>query len=171
MLSQAGLQLPLPARLRRALECIPRQEGQAPLPQIAVPPGLALRLHQLAEGGARGRRGWRAGRPPPLWLRSARYAVAASCLLTLAAGSAFGGPAALSRDLVESLNRFSAAPAPAGSSSHRPGPLETFAGTVAAGCGAASRSLHASVEGLGQRLTRATEELLAPDHSNRKRKR
>ncbi|HEY4589859.1 MAG TPA: hypothetical protein VII86_11570 [Thermoanaerobaculia bacterium] len=79
--SAAGVRLPLPERLRRNLRAIAGPEPGAVLPfavpRLPVPDALAGRLRTIAP----------AGRPPlPEWLRSPRYAVAASAILALLLG-------------------------------------------------------------------------------------
>jgi hypothetical protein len=79
--SAAGVRLPLPGGLRRSLRAIAAPEPAAVLPfavpRVPVPDGLARRLRAIAP----------AGRPPlPGWLRSPRYAVAASAILALLLG-------------------------------------------------------------------------------------
>ena len=74
----AGARLPLPAGLRKNLRAIAGPEPGAVLPfatpRLAVPDSLARRLRGIAPPA----------RPaPPEWVRSPRYAVAASALLAL----------------------------------------------------------------------------------------
>jgi hypothetical protein len=81
--SAAGVRLPLPESLRRNLRAIAGPEPGAVLPfavpRLPVPDPLARRLRTIAP----------AGRPPlPEWLRSPRYAVAASAILALLLGPA-----------------------------------------------------------------------------------
>lgn len=96
----AGVRLPLPSGLRDNLQKIaapgPGSVLPFPVPQIPVPPGLQVRLRAL-------------GRPEearpklPAWLRSPRYAVAASYLLALFLGAAFGNPIEWGREAAASL--------------------------------------------------------------------
>ncbi|HEY4573295.1 MAG TPA: hypothetical protein VIJ26_05010, partial [Thermoanaerobaculia bacterium] len=82
--SAAGARLPLPESLRRNLRTIAGIAGPEPgavlpfaVPRLPVPDALARRLRTIAP----------AGRPPlPEWLRSPRYAVAASAILALLLG-------------------------------------------------------------------------------------
>ena len=72
----AGVRLPLPASLRRNLRALALPEPGAvlpfPVPRLAVPDALALRLRQVASPA----------RPaPPDWVRNPRFAMAASVLL------------------------------------------------------------------------------------------
>jgi len=79
--SAAGARLPLPDGLRKNLRAIAGPEPGAVLPfaapRLAVPGTLARRLRDIAPPA----------RPaPPEWIRSPRYAVAASALLALLLG-------------------------------------------------------------------------------------
>jgi hypothetical protein len=83
----AGARLPLPAGLRGRLQEIASPRSGAvlpfPVPKLPLPAATADRLRALAPA-----------RPaPPEWVRSPRYAVAASALLALLLGP-FIGPAA-----------------------------------------------------------------------------
>jgi hypothetical protein len=76
--SAAGARLPVPSGLRKNLRAIAGPEPGAVLPfaapRLAVPDSLAHRLRSIAPPA----------RPaPPEWIRSPRYAVAASALLAL----------------------------------------------------------------------------------------
>jgi hypothetical protein len=82
----AGVRLPLPAGLRRGLKSIaePAQETGTVLPfpvsrspRLPLPAATAARLRAIAAPQRTA---------PPEWLRSPRYAVAASALLTLLLG-------------------------------------------------------------------------------------
>ena len=78
-MERAARKVPLPARLRSKLRAIPGATGPAPrlpLPQAPLPDPLRDRLRGL------GRRP--APRPLPAWVRTSRYAVAASYLLLAA---------------------------------------------------------------------------------------
>lgn len=86
--SAAGVRLPLPASLRRNLRAIAGPEPGAVLPfavpRLPVPATLARRLRGIAP----------ASRPaPPEWVRSPRYALAASALLALLLGPFLSGAA------------------------------------------------------------------------------
>lgn len=91
----ARVRLPLPERLRSDLARIadPREARPGsvlafPAPQIPLPGGLHDRLRAMSQTA-------RPAEPRPVlpvWLRSPRYAVAASYLLTLLLGAAFGNP-------------------------------------------------------------------------------
>jgi hypothetical protein len=84
----AGVRLPLPAGLSDSLRAIASPRSGAvlpfPVPRLPLPAATAARLRALAP----------ARRPaPPEWVRSPRYAVAASAILALLLGP-FLGPAA-----------------------------------------------------------------------------
>jgi hypothetical protein len=79
--SAAGARLPLPAGLRKNLRAIAGPEPGAALPfaapRLEVPDSLARRLRSIAPPA----------RPaPPEWVRSPRYALAASALLAMLLG-------------------------------------------------------------------------------------
>lgn len=84
----AGLRLPVPASLGRRLSALaaPRQQESPvlrfPLPQAPLPEGLHERLRGIA------RRPERQGLPA--WIRSPRYAVAASYVLAVLLTALFG---------------------------------------------------------------------------------
>jgi hypothetical protein len=102
--SAAGVRLPLPEGLRRSLRAIagPAPGGVLPfaVPRLPVPDALARRLRTIAP----------ASRPPlPEWLRSPRYAVAASAILALLLGPALSRAAHRS---LEALDTFHAEVSP-----------------------------------------------------------
>jgi hypothetical protein len=85
----AGARLPLPASLRRNLRALAGPEPGAvltfPVPRLAVPDALALRLRSISQ---------RPSRPaPPEWVRSPRVAIAASVVLALLFGPLLAGAA------------------------------------------------------------------------------
>lgn len=82
----AGLRLPVPASLGRRLSALaaPRQEVPVlrfPLPQAPLPAGLHERLRGIAHPKRQGL---------PAWIRSPRYAVAASYVLAVLLTALFG---------------------------------------------------------------------------------
>ncbi|HXO18594.1 MAG TPA: hypothetical protein VOA87_01590 [Thermoanaerobaculia bacterium] len=119
----AEIRLPLPERLRSELRAIGGVRGTAvaptnePGPELPaflpfVVPALALpdRLHRrLVDLGHAERKRGRL----PVWLRSPRYAIAASYLLTILSAALFGNPvdlgrrasAAIARELHQALGR------------------------------------------------------------------
>lgn len=99
--SAAGVRLPLPRDLRRNLRAIADPEPGAMLPfavpRLPVPDTLVQRLREIARQAP-------AGRPaPPEWVRSPRYAVAASALLALLLGPFLAGAADRGRQALDSV--------------------------------------------------------------------
>lgn len=97
--SAAGVRLPLPGGLRRNLRAIAGPEPDAvlpfALPRLPVPALLARRLRAIAP----------AGRPPlPEWIRSPRYAVAASAILALLLGPALSRAAHRSLEALDTVH-------------------------------------------------------------------
>ena len=97
--SAAGVRLPLPDGLRRNLRAIAALEPPAVLPfavpRVPVPAALAHRLRAIAP----------ADRPPlPEWLRSPRYAVAASALLALLLGPALSRAAHRGLEVLDTVH-------------------------------------------------------------------
>lgn len=98
-LERAAERIPLPAGLRSKLHAIPAVIGDAPrlpVPQVPMPAHLRSRLRQMSRR-----------QPPPLpaWVRSSRYAVAASYLLAVLVGAAFGNPVEAAGALTRSVDR------------------------------------------------------------------
>jgi hypothetical protein len=88
-MERAAKKAPLPARLRSKLRAVPAtRQDDAPrllVPRAPLPAPLRERLRQMSRR--------REARPPlPAWVRSSRYAVAASYLLTVLLGAAIGNP-------------------------------------------------------------------------------
>jgi len=99
-MERAAKRIPLPAGLRSKLRAIPGVTADAPrlpIPQAPMPAALRSRLRQM------GRR----QSPPPLpaWARSSRYALAASYLLAVLTGAAFGNPVEAAGALTRSVDR------------------------------------------------------------------
>jgi hypothetical protein len=97
--SAAGVRLPLPGSLQRNLRAIAGPEPGAVLPfavpRLPVPDGLARRLRAVAP----------ASRPPlPEWIRSPRYAVAASAILALLLGPALSRAAHRSLEVLDTVH-------------------------------------------------------------------
>ncbi|HEY0511702.1 MAG TPA: hypothetical protein VGH73_07350 [Thermoanaerobaculia bacterium] len=90
--SAAGARLPLPSALRQTLRAIAGPEEDAVLPfavpRLPVPDALARRLRGIARPGQTIPLIRQA---PPEWVRSPRYAVAASALLALLLGPFLAG--------------------------------------------------------------------------------
>jgi hypothetical protein len=104
-MERAAFKVPLPARLRSKLRAIPGATAPGPrllLPQAALPDPLRDRLRGLAR------------RPAPLrtlpaWVRTSRYAVAASYLMAvlvgLAGGNTAGNPVQLGRQAADRMSQ------------------------------------------------------------------
>ncbi|PYQ58086.1 MAG: hypothetical protein DMF53_21125 [Acidobacteria bacterium] len=97
--SAAGVRLPLPESLRRNLRAIAGPEADAVLPfavpRLPVPDALTRRLRTIAP----------ASRPTlPEWLRSPRYAVAASAILALLLGPALSRAAHRGLEVLDTVH-------------------------------------------------------------------
>jgi hypothetical protein len=97
-LERAARKVPLPARLRSRLRSIPGDIGdiggmspgpRLPLPQAPMPDPLRDRLRGLARRPE--------PRPLPAWVRTSRYAVAASYLMAVLLSFTVGNPLHLGR--------------------------------------------------------------------------
>jgi hypothetical protein len=156
--SAAGVRLPLPEGLRRNLRAIAGPEPEAVLPfaapRVPVPAPLARRLRTIAP----------AGRPPlPEWLRSPRYAVAASAILALLLGPPLSHAA---RRGLEALDTVQARVSPLLSSTETGGrrEIEKLRSTALAAGDTARRSVATSLErlsGLSSHLLEAVPKNLA----------
>lgn len=101
-MERAARRLPLPEGLRSRLRAIPAASGDGPrmpLPQAPLPGALRDRLRGIARVSE-------GAEPPPLpvWVRTSRYAVAASYVLALLVGAAIGNPLDLGRDAADALS-------------------------------------------------------------------
>ena len=101
-LGRWGMNAPLGDTLRRRLHDLPEGEEQrtlAPprLPMLPFPAGLERRLKQIARA--------RQKSEPPIWIRSPRFAIAASYLLTVLIGATIGNPAALAAEAAARFDR------------------------------------------------------------------
>lgn len=98
-LERAAKKIPLPASLRSKLRAIPAAVDDAPrlpIPTAPMPDALRSRLRQMS----------RRERPPlPAWVRSSRYAVAASYLLAVLTGALLGNPVEAAGNLSKSVDR------------------------------------------------------------------
>lgn len=103
-MERAAFKVPLPARLRSKLRGIPVAPGatgpgpRLPLPQAPLPDPLRNRLRGLAR------------RPAPLrtlpaWVRTSRYAVAASYLMAVLVGLTAGNPVQLGRQAASRMSQ------------------------------------------------------------------
>jgi hypothetical protein len=100
-LERAAKKIPLPAGLRSKLRLIPgAAAGDAPrlpIPQAPMPAHLRSRLRQMSR---------RSEAPPlPAWVRSSRYAVAASYLLAVLVGATLGNPVEAAGAFTRSVDR------------------------------------------------------------------
>lgn len=103
-MERAARRLPLPEGLRSRLRAIPSAGGagpRMPLPQAPLPNPLRDRLRGIA------RRQEQEPQPLPAWVRSSRYAVAASYVLALLVGAAVGNPLEMGRDAADAANAVS----------------------------------------------------------------
>ncbi len=102
-LGRWGMNTPLGNTLRRRLRDLPEGEEQralAPprLPMLPLPAALERRLKQIARMLQKSE--------PPIWIRSPRFAIAASYLLTLLIGATVGNPAALATEAAARFDRI-----------------------------------------------------------------
>jgi hypothetical protein len=103
-MERAAFKIPLPARLRSKLRAIPGASApgpRLPLPQAPLPDPLRDRLRGLARRPAPRP----ASRPIPAWVRTSRYAVAASYLMAVLVGLAAGNPVQLGRQAAERMSQ------------------------------------------------------------------
>lgn len=102
-MERAARRLPLPESLRSRLRAIPSAgsgEGpRMPLPQAPLPNPLRDRLRGIARR--------QEPQPLPAWVRSSRYAVAASYVLALLVGAAVGNPLDLGREAADAAGTVS----------------------------------------------------------------
>ncbi|HEV7517121.1 MAG TPA: hypothetical protein VGR07_12540 [Thermoanaerobaculia bacterium] len=107
----AAVRLPLPERLRAELSRLPAVVAvglaspagiRLPLPQMPLPAALRFRLQGIARSAERER--------PPEWIRSPRYAIAASLLLTVLSAALLGNPAELAARTASFMGREVAPP-------------------------------------------------------------
>lgn len=152
--SAAGVRLPLPGGLRRSLRAIAAPEPAAVLPfaapRVPVPDALARRLRAIAP----------ASRPPlPEWLRSPRYAVAASAILALLLGPALSRAAHRSLEVLDTVH---AQVSPLLRSTEEGGreEIETLRSTAMAAGDTARRSVETSLARLDERLSGLSSHLL-----------
>ncbi|HEX3128709.1 MAG TPA: hypothetical protein VH394_15355 [Thermoanaerobaculia bacterium] len=100
-LERAAKRIPMPAGLRSKLRVIPGAAAddapRFPMPQAPMPPQLRDRLRRMS----------RHQEPPPLpaWVRSSRYAMAASYLLAVLMGALMGNPVEAAGALTRSVDR------------------------------------------------------------------
>lgn len=96
----AAPKLPLPAslrgQLRDVLPFVRHDAPRLPVPRAPLPAALKDRLRAIPRT---------ARREPPVWLRSSRWAVAASYFLTVVMLQAVGDPVALGQRAADTLTR------------------------------------------------------------------
>jgi hypothetical protein len=102
-MERAAKRIPLPAGLRSKLRAIPGAAAddapRFPMPQAPMPAQLRDRLRQMS------RHTPEVSRPPlPAWVRSSRYAIAASYLLAVLIGATFGNPVEAAGALTRSVD-------------------------------------------------------------------
>lgn len=104
-LGQLGLSTPLADDLRARLRRVPQVEQGIPafprVPRLPLPARLEARLKQIARLGVR--------KTLPIWIRSPRYAIAASYLLTLLVAGTLGNPAAWAGEAGQRLDKVGSA--------------------------------------------------------------
>jgi hypothetical protein len=138
----AGVRLPLPGSLRQNLRAIAAPEPAAVLPfavpRAPVPASLARRLRAIAP----------AHRPPlPEWLRSPRYAVAASAILALLLGPSLSHAAHRSLEMLDTVHARVTPLLRSTEGEGRAG-IETLRSTAIAAGDTARRSVASSLERL-----------------------
>jgi len=103
-MERAAFRIPLPARLRSKLRAIPGAAApgpRLPLPQAPLPDPLRDRLRGLA----RSQEPRPVPRPIPVWVRTSRYAVAASYLMAVLVGLTAGNPVQLGRQAADRMSQ------------------------------------------------------------------
>jgi hypothetical protein len=104
-LSRLGLASPLGDELRARLRGVPEATlgvvAFPRVPSLPLPARLEQRLRRIARQGIR--------ETLPIWIRSPRYAIAASYLLALLVTATVGNPAAWAGEAGERLDRFGSA--------------------------------------------------------------
>lgn len=152
-MERAAVKIPLPARLRSKLRAIPGATSpgpRLPLPRAPLPDPLRDRLRGLARGPLRSRK----PRSLPAWVRTSRYAVAASYLMAVLVGFAVGNPVELGRQAADRMSRMVAAPLSEGR--ERLGSLED---TVRERYGETRRSLEDTLGSLDHRVDELSQSL------------
>ncbi len=145
-MERAAVRIPLPARLRSKLRSIPGATGpgpRLPLPQAPLPDPLRDRLRGLARTPLRSPE----RRPLPAWIRTSRYAVAASYLMAVLVGLTAGNPVHLGRHAAARMSHVV---------SER---LDVWEDTVRERVGETRRSLEDSLGSLDHRLDHRIDEL------------
>ena len=97
-----GVQAPLGDNLRSRLRQLPEQDEKRTyafpqVPMLPLPAALEQRLRQIARAAA--------SKELPIWIRSPRFAIAASYLLTLLFAGTLGNPAVWGQSAAEPIGR------------------------------------------------------------------
>lgn len=152
-MERAATKIPLPARLRSKLRAIPGATTpgpRLPLPQAPLPDPLRDRLRGLARRPLRSQK----PRSLPAWVRTSRYAVAASYLMAVLLGFAVGNPVELGRQAAERMSRMVAAPLSEGRER-----LDGWEDTVRERYGETRRSLEDTLGSLDHRVDELSQSL------------
>ncbi|HWN41251.1 MAG TPA: hypothetical protein VNW71_03470 [Thermoanaerobaculia bacterium] len=152
-MERAAFKIPLPARLRSKLRAIPGATApgpRLPLPQAPLPDPLRNRLRGLARQPAPS--------PLPAWVRTSRYAVAASYLMAvlvgLAGGNTAGNPVQLGRQAAGRMSQAVSERLDEGRER-----LEIWEDTVRERYGETRRSLEDSLGSLDHRVDELSQSL------------
>ncbi|HEX6863703.1 MAG TPA: hypothetical protein VF414_12840 [Thermoanaerobaculia bacterium] len=152
-MERAAFKVPLPAGLRSKLRAIPGAASpgpRLPLPQAPLPDPLRDRLRGLARRPVRSQD----PRPLPAWVRTSRYAVAASYLMAVLVGLATGNPVQLGRQAAHRVS--SVVTAQLTESRER---LDIWEDTVRERVGETRRSLEDSLGSLDHRVDELSQSL------------
>lgn len=156
----AAPKLALPDSLRGQLRGLPsfvrHDAPRLPVPQAPLPAGLKSNLQGIAR---------RVRRQPPVWVRSSRYAVAASYFLAVVATYTLGDPADLSRRATDTLNRTVGRTW----SAVRDERLPEVGNALSERLSEVESSLESSLDGLRSEVREITRKL-SPEESNDKEK-
>jgi hypothetical protein len=157
LLRAATVRLPLPERLRAELSSLPTAlagglvigvAGRLPLAPLPLPADLRARLQGIARSAEREK--------PPEWIRSPRYAIAASLLLTVLSAALLGNPAELGARTASFVGRELAPPLAKARETGRE-ELHALHVTAASRYGEIRGGFDASVRDLHSRLSTLTE--------------
>ena len=141
-MERAAFRVPLPGRLRSKLRAIPGAAApgpRLPLPQAPLPDPLRDRLRGLSRS--------QAPRPLPAWVRTSRYAVAASYLLAVMMSFALGNPLEIGRQAADRMSNVVSTR------------LSVLEETVRERVGETRRSLEDSLDSLDHRVDELSESL------------
>ncbi len=148
-MERAAFKVPLPARLRSKLRAIPGATApgpRLPLPQAPLPDPLRDRLRGLARRPA--------PRPIPAWVRTSRYAVAASYLMAVLVGLTAGNPVQLGRQAADRMSQAVSERLDAGRER-----LDAWEDNVRERVGETRRSLEDSLSSLDHRVDELSQSL------------